>query len=403
MIKEIIMPKLGETMEEGYLVSWKKDEGDAVEQGDVLFEVMSDKTNFDVESQSEGVLRKILYQPGDDPIPVTTVIGYIAGSMEEPLPQTTGKDEKAVDKKVTGTTEKVERKTPAVSSEETPKSEHEEKRIAISPVARKLAEEKGIDITLLKGSGPGGRIQKKDILDYKEAEKEEKISGGEEDTVKEWTPLRRIIAKRLTESKQQIPHYYFQGKFIVDGLLNIKDYMKNKNSDITFTDFVIYIASKAIEEYPLINAAAIDNRTRLYKSVDIGLAVAVEEGLLVPVIKNCSEKGISEISRDRRALIARARDNKLGENDLKGARFVISNLGMYGVENFQPIISPPGTAIMGVGAIQKIPMVIGDKIEIRSALNVSFSFDHRIVDGAYAGLFYKKFKELMENPAILAF
>ncbi|MCX8081791.1 MAG: 2-oxo acid dehydrogenase subunit E2 [bacterium] len=396
MIKEIIMPKLGETMEEGYLVSWKKNEGDRVEKGEVIFEVMSDKTNFEVEALESGYLRKKLYEPSDNAIPVTTVIGYLSDTPDEPLDIMEKKSGTKADVSEERTLDKTH--IPEVQKRaETDTSG----RIKASPVAKKLAEEAGIDITVIKGSGPEGRIEKKDVLDYLSSKKEEvKKTSSEEYTVKEWSPLRRIIAKRLGESKREIPHFYLQGKFNVNGIAKIKDIKKNEGVDLTYTDFLIFFAARAIKEYPLINAALINDEIRIYSSVDIGLAVSVEDGLVVPGLRKCDSKTIYQISEERKKIIEKARLNKLTEEDTKNVRFIISNLGMYGVENFQPIISPPGLAIMGVGKIDKEVVVMDDKIGIISVMNISFSFDHRVIDGAYAGMFYKKFKEMIESPVL---
>ncbi|HOK56905.1 MAG TPA: dihydrolipoamide acetyltransferase family protein [bacterium] len=400
MLREIIMPKLGETMEEGYLVSWKKNEGDKVEKGEVLFEVMSDKTNFEVESPYSGYLRKILFHPSDQPIPVTTVIAYMTDTPDEPIEI---KEEK---KEI-----KVEEKKEVISVSEIKKEKVEEKeeRIKISPVARRLAEEYGVDISEIKGTGPEGRIEKKDILEYIEKRKEkiekERIVSedrGEYEVIK-WTPLRKIIAKRLTESKQTIPHYYFQGKVIVDNILKIKENKEKEGEKYTITDFLIFLTSRVIEEFPVIGAGVVNEEIRVYKNIDIGLAISVPEGLVVASIKNANKKTIKEITEERKKLVERAREGKLTEEDIKGTNFVISNLGMYEVENFYPIINPPGVAIMGVGKIEKGIFVENESPVIKNYMYISFSFDHRIIDGAYAANFYKRLKEVIENPSILLF
>ncbi|MCM8772485.1 MAG: 2-oxo acid dehydrogenase subunit E2 [Candidatus Omnitrophica bacterium] len=388
MKREIIMPKLGETMEEGYIVSWRKNEGDRVEKGEILFEVMSDKTNFEVESPYSGYLRKILYQAGDQPIPVTTVIAYITDTPDEPIEIEKTEEEKK---------EKIKEEFEVRVEEKEKEIKVEEKeRIKISPLARKLAEEYNVDITKIKGSGPEGRIEKRDILEYLEKFKEEY-------EVLKWTPLRRIIAKRLTESKQNIPHYYFQGKIIVDNLLKIKENLEKEGAKYTITDFLIFLTSRVIEKFPLIGSSVINDEIRIYKNVDIGLAISVSDGLVVGSIKNANKKTIEEISEDRKNLVEKARDGKLTEDDIKGTNFVISNLGMYEIENFYPIINPPGVAIMGVGKIDKGVFVEDEKIVVRNYMYISFSFDHRVIDGVYAANFYKKLKEVIENPAILLF
>ena len=379
MIKEIIMPKLGETMEEGYLVSWRKKEGEKVEKGEILFEVMSDKTNFEVESPHSGYLRKILYPPSEDPIPVTTVIAYISDTPDEPLPEEEKKEE-VVEKK-----------------EE--KEVKEEERIKATPLARKIAKEKNIDLKKVKGTGPGGKIEKKDVENYLKSYR--KVEVEEEYEVIKWSPMRKVIAKRLSESKRDIPHYYLEGEFIMDQVVLLKELKKKEGKNFSYTDFLIFFAGKAMEKYPMINAAVVEDEIRVYKSIDIGIAVAVEDGLVVPAIKNVNKKTIEEISEERKSIVEKAREGKLSKEDIEGARFVISNLGMYGVDNFQPIINPPGVAIMGVGKIEKKAVVINDKIEIKTVMNISFSFDHRIIDGSYAGLFYSYFKGIVENPGLL--
>ncbi|MCD6407730.1 2-oxo acid dehydrogenase subunit E2 [bacterium] len=391
MIREIIMPKLGETMEEGYLVSWKKEEGEKVEKGEVLFEVMSDKTNFEVESPYSGYLRKKLYEPSDEPIKVTTVIGYISDTPNEPLPEI--KEEKVEVKEE----KKIEKEE--VKKEET-KEQEKEDRIKITPLARKIASEHNLDITKIKGSGPGGRIEKKDVEKYLESIKEtEEISY----EVKEWTPLRKIIAKNLVESKNTIPHFYLQGKFNMDNLIKIKETLEKEGRKYTFTDFLIFITSRVMKDFPLINASIEKDEIRIYKSIDIALAIAIEDGLIVPVIRNCDRKTIDEISEKRKELIAKAKENKLSEENLKDARFVISNLGMFDVDSFFAIINPPGVAIMAVGKIEKVPVVVNNEIQICSMMNISFSFDHRIIDGTYGASFYKKLKQKIENPGLLLF
>jgi len=397
MIREIIMPKLGETMEEGYLISWRKKEGDKVEKGEVLFEVMSDKTNFEVESPYSGYLRKILFQPSDQPIPVTTVIAYLTDTPDEPV-EIQEKEEVKVEEK---------KEEPVIETKKEIKEEREE-RIKISPIARKLAEEYKIDITKIKGTGPDGRIEKKDVVEYIEKIKEEeKIEKKEEFELEyeviKWTPLRKIIAQRLTESKTTIPHYYFQGKIIVDEILKIKEKKEKEGIKLTVTDFLIYFSAKAIEEFPLIGAAIVNDEIRIYKDVDIGLAISISEGLVVGSIKKVNKKTILEISKERSQLVERARNGKLTQEDTKGTNFVISNLGMYEIENFYPIINPPGVAIMGVGKIDKGIFVENNQIVIKNYMYVSFSFDHRIIDGVYAANFYKRLKEFIENPSILLF
>jgi len=390
MIHEIIMPKLGETMEEGYLINWRKEEGEKVEKGEILFEVMSDKTNFEVESLYSGYMRKKLYQPSDKPIPVTTVIGYISDTLDEEIPEFSPKLPKAEEiKQIETEIEKKERK-----------EEKDFTRIRITPIAKRIAIEKGIDVTKIKGTGPDGRIEKEDVLSYIGEKTEEKTKSEGEYIVKEWTPLRRIISERLTKSKSTIPHYYIEGKIVMDSIIKLKEEKKKQNFDFSYTDFIVYFCSRTIKEYPMMNSAIIEDQIRIYNTIDIGIAVSIEEGLVVPVIKSCEKKTLTEISEEIKKLVSKAKEGKLIKEEIEGGRFVISNLGMFKVEKFYPIINPPGVAIMGIGTILKEPFVLNDTIKICSTISISLSLDHRVIDGVYAGKFFQRIKELMEMPCL---
>jgi len=390
MTHEIIMPKLGETMEEGYLISWKKNVGDKVQKGEVLFEVMSDKTNFEVEASESGYLRQILFQPSDQPIPVTTVIAYLTDTPEEPVEE----KKEAVSAR------------PEIPAPEPPTARNTEpaappaERIRISPRARKLALEKGVEISAITGSGPEGRIEEKDVLNYLQARQAATASY----QVHPWSPIRKIAAERLSLSKKTIPHYYLQGSIVMDQIARLKEELKKAQKDYTYTDFLIFYCSRVIREFPLLNAALVDQEIRLYPSVNIGLAVALEDGLVVPVLKAVDTMSLEQIASQVKSLTPRARNNQLKKEETEEARFVISNLGMYQVENFQPIINPPGVAIMGVGAITPRVMVSeqGSATAISLVMKISLSLDHRVIDGAYAGRFFFRLKTVLQQPGLLA-
>lgn len=391
MTYEIIMPKLGETMEEGYLVGWRKAVGDRVEKGEVLFEVMSDKTNFEVEATQSGYLRRILYQPSDQPIPVTSVIGYLTDSPDEVLVEKQGQEKKE---------EQISSPEPSSETQVTAKmtSSAAQERIPISPLARKLASEKGVDITLVQGSGPGGRITEKDVINYLK-EKEKETSAYQ---VVSWTPMRKVIAERMTQSKSVIPHYYVQISVYMDQIVRMKELLKKEGKDYSYTDFLVFYCSRAIKEFPLLDAALINDEIRIYPEVNIGLAVALENGLVVPVIRNCTRKSLQEISADIDSLTRLARNNQLKKEHTEGCRFVISNLGMYQIENFYPIINPPGVAIMGVGAINRQILLTEHGTTPAFLMKINLSLDHRVIDGAYAGRFLSRLKNLLEQPGLLA-
>ncbi|MCM8759264.1 MAG: 2-oxo acid dehydrogenase subunit E2 [Candidatus Omnitrophica bacterium] len=387
MIHEIIMPKLGETMEEGYINKWLKNEGDIVKKGEVILEVMSDKTNFEVESQYDGFLRKILVQPSDKPIPVTTVIGYIADSMDEEVPIEKGQEKAGIKPEK----EKIEEKT-TIQSEKP----HVEKRIIASPAARRLAQELGIKLEEVKGTGEGGRIEKKDVENYAAIQSKTRS----EFETEQLSPVRKIIAEKLLWSKQNIPHYYLSTKILMNNIERLKEIMKAEGKDFTYTDFIVFFVSRVLKNFQLLNSAYVNGEVRRYDSVDIGLAVNTNNGLVVPVIREASNKNMEEISKLRKELVEKARSGQLKKDDVENCRFVITNLGMFGVTQFQAIINPPGTAIMAVGSIEKEPVIIGENITIGKIMWVSLSLDHRVVDGAYGGAFLQRLKMVLENPGL---
>ncbi len=388
MIREIIMPKLGETMEEGYINKWLKKEGDKVKKGEVILEVMSDKTNFEIESQYDGYLRKILFPASENPVQVTTIIGYISDTKDEEIPEVTAKVfEKKTQDVVTSTTQG-----------DVPVAE-EKQRIKASPAARKLAEDLGIDIGKISGSGESGRIEKKDVEAYAARMKIEQVLQHPE--YEKLSPIRKIIAERLKLSKQNIPHYYLSTKILMDNIDNLKEIARKKGKEFTYTDFIIFYTARIIQRFPLMNATFSDDTIYYPESVNIGLAVNTKDGLVVPVLRHLQTKTLDEISTERARLAEKARNNQLRKEDTENCGFVISNLGMFDVVHFQAIINPPGTAIMAVGSIGKEPVVINDNIVVKRTMWVTLSLDHRVIDGAYGGQFLQHLKQLFENPGIL--
>ncbi|MBU0478342.1 2-oxo acid dehydrogenase subunit E2 [bacterium] len=379
-MKEIIMPKLGQTVEESTVGKWLKKEGDKVEKGDVLLEITTDKATLEVESFANGVLRKIVHKEGDI-VPVLTVIGYIAGSMDEEIPekpreqlQEEKKEEEAF----------VEEPVQEVQD----KSIIEEVRIKISPLAKRLAKEKGIDVTKVNGTGPDGRIVKEDILAF----------GGAEKITAKTIPLsgiRKVIAKRLQESKQTIPHFYLSTEIDMTECVKAR---AEKSPKPAFNDIIIKASALAISENPEINSSFKGDSIEIVGDINIGLAVAVDDGLVVPVIRNANKLAISDISKKRDELVKKARGGKLLPSDYEGGTFTISNLGMFEIDNFSAIINPPQSAILAVGRIKQKPVIIDGNIGIRSMMQVTASFDHRCIDGVLGAKFLQKVKEHLENP-----
>ncbi|MCD6169696.1 MAG: 2-oxo acid dehydrogenase subunit E2 [Candidatus Latescibacteria bacterium] len=375
MITRIIMPKLGETMEEGQIGKWLKKEGERVEKGQPLFEVASDKANFEMESPATGFLRKILYEKGQT-VPVTKTIGYIADSMEEQLPE----------------------ETAAVS--ETVSSRPERKnRIKISPLARRLAEQRGIDISKINGTGPGGRITKEDV------EKFQSVAKTESREVP-LSAIRKIIAQRLSQSKRQAPHYYLQAEIDMSDTVRMREDLlteeeKTSSVHLSYTDAIIRATALSLEQFPVLNSTYENGKLRSFKEVNIGVAVALQEGLVVPVIKDVANKTLWQIAEERTTLVTRAREGKLTQMDISNGTFTISNLGVFGIDLFTAIINPPQVAILAVGAIKKRPSILNDQVVVRQTMKVSLSLDHRVVDGAVGAQFLTRLRELLEKPYLL--
>nr|MDW8081083.1 dihydrolipoamide acetyltransferase family protein [Candidatus Calescibacterium sp.] len=399
------MPKLGLTMEEGVINKWLVKEGDRVEKGDPLFEVATDKVNMEVESPASGVVLKILYPEGAT-VPITEVVAYI-GEVGEEIP-TPGK--KAEEVRIAE--EPAQREV--VREEVT-----QEERIKASPLARRLAQEYGIDLATVKGTGPGGRIVKEDVERARQAlekarkavpvaEKVEKVEAPKE-VPQEVVPLsrmRRIIAERMQESMRTKPHFFIFQEVLAEELVRMRERLlplveKQTGLRVSYTDILVKMVAKALERYPLLNASFTDAGIVFHENVNVGVAVALEDGLIVPVIKEVQKKSIAQITVELHELVERAKSGKLTPEDISGGTFTISNLGMFGVDAFTAIINPPESAILACGAIKKRPVFDGKEIVPLAVMELTLSCDHRIVDGALAAQFMQFLKTLLEEPFAL--
>lgn len=393
---EVIMPKLGLTMETGRIEKWHKKEGDKVKKGEVLFEVMTDKVTIEVESYQSGILLKILRAEGED-VPVTEVVAYIGEEGEKVL-------EKAVKKE----TEKKEKEP---ESKKVSDLKDREKKIKISPLARKIADDRGIDYRSgeIKGSGPGGRIVKEDVIAYdksqKEGESKEPAPKQGAISVKSssvLTGLKKVIAERMSYSKSTIPHLVLNAKADVSGLVKLKKELEEKiikkyGVKLTYTDFILKAAAVALRENIKVNSTFSDGNYIIYDEVNMGVAVSIGEDLIVPCIKGCDKLKIADIARRRSELVEKAREGKLGLKEVSNGTFTVTNLGMYQVRSFSPIINPPQGAILAVGEIYIEPAAVNGKIEPRSFMNLSVSCDHRIINGVVAAKFLRRVTELIED------
>ena len=380
MVTEIIMPKLGQTMEEGKIERWLKKEGDRVEKGEILLEITTDKATLEVESYGSGILRKMIVAEGET-VPVTAVIGYIADESEE-LPETPGKIPAAAEEAAPHKEGPVkeEKKPEAVPSKDAGK-------VKASPLARKIAAEKGIDLSKVEGTGPGGRITKEDVLSGTPAE--EKLAG--------LSPMRKAIAETVSKSKREIPHYYLTA----DIDMTEASKKREKLPDISHTHIIIKAVAQALLEFPQLNASWQEGGIKTFDDINIGIVVALEDGMITSVLRNADKKTIQEISSEAGRLVTKSRERKLTMEEYSGATFSISNLGMFGIESFIPIITPPQACMLGIGGIKEKCVAINGKMEIRPVMKVTLSSDHRVVDGVATAQFMKKLTDILENPDFL--
>ncbi|MFA5015089.1 MAG: dihydrolipoamide acetyltransferase family protein [Actinomycetota bacterium] len=403
---EVIMPKLGITMESGRIEKWHKKEGDRVEKGEVLFEVMTDKVTIEVESYQSGILKKIVKTEGED-VPVTGVIAYI-GEEDEKLPQY--KPSQNTTERVAGTeTKKTAEKISSIKEDSGISGD----RIRISPLARKIAEEMGIDYRTgkIKGSGPGGRIVKEDLIAYtsqkKGTGKKEAEPASAGITIKSSVRLegiRKLIADRMSYSALNIPEIVLNSKANATLLKGLKEESNEKMDEksgvrITYTDFLVKAAADALRNNLELNSTFSDGNYIVYDDINIGLAVSSEEGLMVPTIFNCDKLKIIDIAKRRIELINKVKEGKLSLEDISKGTFTVTNLGMHGIRSFSPIINPPQAAILAAGEIYTEPAVIDGKIRPESFIDLSISCDHRIIDGTTGAKFLRELVESIENPA----
>lgn len=400
MAKYIIMPKLGFNMDQGTVVQWLKKEGDTVEEGEEVLEIETDKTVMPVEAPCSGVLRKILVVEGEV-VPVTLPIAII-DDKEEDISQMIEEAYQKLEKKESVEAPKKKEVTPI---EKKPMEAKKETAGRISPRAIRKAKELGIKIEQVEASSPSSVVREKDVLAYHKKEqgkvlKKVSLTEGIEKRIP-YTGMRKIIGDRLSQSKFTAPHLYFTVSIDmtnVTALLN--RFNRDREKRISINDFLIFAVAKVLSEQSAINCSLIDEEIIYHKAVNIGVAVALEEGLIVPVLKDANQKGVAQLSQEVRELIKLARERKLMPEDYQGGTFTISNLGMYGIENFTAIINPPEAAILSVGEIKKMPVVTeeSEKIEIRSIMKATLSVDHRLIDGAIAATFLKQVKAYLEFP-----
>jgi len=410
MADVVSMPKLGFDMAEGTLVRWVKLEGETVNKGDILAEIETDKATVEVESSFAGVVHKHLVEQGSV-VPVGTPIAIIAapGEQVEDIPTTQPAQEVPAQAQTPQT-------APAAPVQPAATPTAPAGPVKASPLARRMATEQGLDIHTLRGSGPGGRIVKRDVesalksipasFPLKPATPPAKMTStaipGDETVPVD--RLRAAIGRRMVESKQQVPHFYVTHACRVDELMSLRKKINStlpEGEKISVNDFIIKAAGLALRRYPNLNASLNGDVILRHGDVNVGVAVAIPGGLLTVVNRNTDQKPLRVISREVREMVTRARDGKVRPDDIEGSTFSISNLGMFDVDSFVAIINPPEAAILAVGSVQEVPVVEDGQIKPGMVLKITLSADHRITDGAEAAQFLQAMAEYLENPLLM--
>ncbi|NBJ68146.1 MULTISPECIES: dihydrolipoamide acetyltransferase family protein [Clostridia] len=434
MAKEVFMPKLSSTMSIGTLLQWFKEVGDYVEVGEPLFEIMTDKINIEVESYEEGTLLK-KYAKVDEDVPVNAVIGYIGEKGEEvPEQPPVYSKEDVEDTGLETMSEKEElkndqnllkqgkiRATPAAKrvaaehnielssiqgtgpegriQEQDVRDSFDQKRVLSTPLAGKIAMENNLDIGAIAGTGSRGKIVKSDVLTHMNIK--ESV-----DTVPEiWklSGLRKVIAQKMTESVQTIPHVTLTSEVDMSNAVSLRRALlptieQQTGYRLSYTEIIMKAVSYALRLHPRLNASLVENEIIMNHDIHIGLAVALDDALIVPSVKQADTKGLAELTKTSKMLGEKARNNQLSPEEMSGSTFTISNLGMYAIDGFTPIINPPETAILGVGRIMDKPVIVNGEVAVRPMMVTSLSFDHRAIDGAPAAAFLTELKSLLEDP-----
>ena len=408
MATEIVMPKLGLTMESGAISAWLVEEGQEVQKGQALLEIATDKVTMEVEAQADGILRKILVPVGQE-VPVSTTIGVIAAADEdigsfvaaapnEPAPSPPTPAPAAVSPPTPAPPTPTPQK-PAPSADSDGRRPHK-----TSPKARKIAAEHGLDLSGVSGRGPGGRIVSADVLALVEQARSAPalapapVSEGRI----ELSRAEQVAAERLTASYQQIPHIHLSMDVSAVWLQQFRTGYQLEGKKISFNDLIVKATARTLSEFPRVNSLEEGGHFRYASQVNVGVAVAAEQGLVVPVIRDAAEKTIEEIALEGTRLIDAARHGQLRPDDMMGGTFTISNLGMFGISRFTAIINPPQVAILAVGAIENRVVASGaDAFAVRPQLTLTLAADHRVVDGALGARFLARLKEVLETPGLL--
>jgi pyruvate dehydrogenase E2 component (dihydrolipoamide acetyltransferase) len=430
MITRVVLAKLSPTMEEGTIVKWSKKEGDAIKVGDVLAEIETDKANMEMEALGSGVLRKILVQAGGK-APIGSLIGVIADPNEDisamlaeaakaapaaspqPAPAAAAPAPAAAPRPAAqAAPAPAPPPAPTLAAVPAPAAAPGG-RVKSSPLARAIAAQKNVPLTLVAGSGPGGRIIKRDVEGYiasprpaagapAAARPAAPVPAVPAGTAIPVSNIRRVIAKRLSESAFTAPHFYVTVEIDMDAAVSLREQLiRAEEIKLSYNDLVVKACAKALARFPTVNASWTGETIQTHAEVHVGIAVSIPDGLITPVVRNADRKHVVEIASEIKDLAARARDRKLKPEEFTGSTFTISNLGMFDVTEFTAIINPPESCILAVGAVRKQPVVKNDQLAVGHRMKVTLSSDHRVVDGALAAQFLAEVRRLLESPVSL--
>ena len=431
---EVIMPKMGDAMEEGTLVKWLKSEGDEVSEGDAIAEIETDKVTLELEAENSGTLAQLIADEGQD-IPVGEAIAFIQGEGEE-VPERA--DGRARAEEAEGGEEEGGEAQAATATEQAPEEEAAEEappttdgradgRFRASPIVRRLAQENNLDLSKIEGTGPAGRIVERDVraamergdaqADGRAAEAPEAApappapaaapepTGAPGTEIKEMPRMQRVIAERMTQAKQQIPHFYAAVEVEMDELMALRrqlnEQLEEQGIKLSVNDFVMKACAVALKDYPKLNALWTDRGIELHQQVNLAMAVALEAGLITPVIRDAANKTLSAISAASKDLAKRAREGGLKPEEYQGGTFTVSNMGMFGLESFSAIINPPQAAIVAVSSIVERAIFKDGEVVPASIMKLTLSADHRISNGAEGGQYLAEVKRLLEHPMTL--
>jgi pyruvate dehydrogenase E2 component (dihydrolipoamide acetyltransferase) len=434
MASQVVMPKMSDTMEEGVVVKWLKHEGEPVQLGEALAEIETDKAVLELEADTPGLLRKILVQE-DDKVAVGQLIAVI-GAAEEDITPLVGKPSIPSAMSASPSTPASadasmppHAEAPSELPARAPQEATTRERIDASPLARRMAEEAGLDIAQVRGTGPGGRVVKRDVETFlmhrqpqpmaqagpviapqpagaappprlpevTSAASRRAADYAEQDL----SMMRQAIARRMVQSKTTVPHFYLTTAIDMEPAIDLRHALNALVEDdarVSVTDMILKAAANALRQFPRLNVSYSDDKIRLHQGVHISVAVALEDGLITPVIRDCDRKSLGEVARTMRDLAERARARRLRPEEYTGGTFSVSNLGMYDVDECAAIINPPEAAILAVGRMQQQPVVVDDQVTVRHRMKVTLSCDHRVVDGATAAQFLQVLKSLLEHP-----